>query len=321
MNIKCLPNPRLVQELYHRYYTSDTTPADIISSHWKEYGSKINVSIDTEGNIIQLDGCGFGNWRDANIVNKLLNNLCNSSYLLRLPYKKEIHFLEGRIKEKLINIGAYVSYDCFRQICSFITIKKHLDEANERDFNVLIIGDGHGFLSLLMKTIYPSSKVILLDIGKVLLFQSINLQNAFSGCKHIGVFDDIQEKQIASGDFIYCPAENIERINNLKYRVIISISGMQEMNYNSIGRYFAYIRKHSTLDNLFYCCSRVAKVLPGGEKIEFHKYPWHPKDKYLVDEEPGFYRYFLSTQFPFFQFFDGSMHHRLTNLYTGCIND
>ncbi len=315
-NIKSLPNSLLLLRLYKKYYIAKATPSDVISSHWKRFGSKINVEIDSEYNVRRLEGYGFGNWQYVNFPKKILNQLCNLSYFLRLPYKKRLFSLEQEIKRNLAKIGSYVCYDCFRQICSFIIINKHLKKERNENFNVLIIGDGHGFFSLLMKTIYPACKIVLFDIGKVLFFQCINLQRLFPYYKHIGILNRNQEDLVTKGDFIYCPAENIETVNSLKYKVIVSISAMQEMNYNTIKRYFTYIRQYATIDNLFYCSSRVGKTLPGGEKIEFSKYPWHLKDKYLVDEEPNFYRYFLSAKFPFFRFFDGPMHHRLAILYT-----
>lgn len=90
---------------------------------------------------------------------------------------------------------------------------------------------------------------------------------------------------------------------------------MQEMNLDSIHRYFKFLRLNSSKDNLFYCCNRRLKTLPGGEVIEFSKYPWHINDQHFIDEEPLFYRYFMSPYFPFVHYFEGRMQHRLTNLY------
>ena len=92
---------------------------------------------------------------------------------------------------------------------------------------------------------------------------------------------------------------------------------MQEMNYESIRGYFNFIRANATEDNLFYCCNRERKDLPGGEVIEFLNYPWASEDKHLVDEYCPFVKYAASVKWPFFHRFDGPFVHRLTNLATG----
>ncbi|GAG14167.1 unnamed protein product, partial [marine sediment metagenome] len=124
---------------------------------------------------------------------------------------------------------------------------------NER-FDVLIIGDGYGFLSSLLKSLYPNSKITLIDIGKVLLFPAVNLQIIHPHCNH--TFIDSTNLNTKNFDFLYVPAENIWNLNGVKYKLIITISAMQEMNYETINNYFRFMRLRATEDNLFYCSSR-----------------------------------------------------------------
>jgi hypothetical protein len=84
----------------------------------------------------------------------------------------------------------------------------------------------------------------------------------------------------------------------------------------TIAMYFDFLRTYCIEDNLFYCCNRESKTLPDGEVIEFAKYPWNDRDVHFIDEQPGFYRYFVTSTFPYFTSFVGKPWHRLTRLAT-----
>lgn len=315
INIKELTNSSLIMNLYDRYYIRDITPDNVVSSHWKRFAPKIEVYIDEHSNLTAFKGCGFGDLGHTNTINRLLKYLCNSSYFIRLPYRKDLFFLIKKAMPNLKIINSYLSYDCFRQICSLCTIRKYLNLKEGTDLDVLVIGDGYGFLSSLLKRVYPNSKITLIDIGKIVLFQAVNLQLIYPRYNHV-LADavDLNEKNF---DFLYVPAEHIDKIKGIKYKLSINIASMQEMNYKTINKYFKFLRSNSTVDNLFYCCNRNRKLLSGGEVIEFSKYPWHAEDKYLVDEICPFYKYYFSASPPFIHKFDGLFTHRLTNLKIG----
>ena len=314
VNIKKLPNPELIRKLYQKYYIQEFTSTSLMSSHWQEFTKYIKVDFDMESGILnEFKGYGFGDLQHTRLIDKILNYFCNLSYFIRLPYKRDIKFLVKKAIPLLQKIDSYLSYDCFRQICSLVVIRKYFDLREKDYFNILVIGDGYGFLSALLKSLYINATITLVDIGKVLLFQAVNLQRIYPDFSHF-LFDD-QKTHSNNFDFLYIPAECMPKMMNIKYKLIINISSMQEMNYETINDYFTFLRSNSTKDNLFYCCNRRLKILPRGEVIEFFKYPWHSKDKHIVDEEPLFYRYFLSPRFPFIHYFEGCMHHRLTNLF------
>lgn len=310
-NINKFPNPNLIRKLYQRYYQEAAIPVELLSSHWRNFSSKINVKIDNNGNIRQFSGYGFGDLQYTKLVNRFFNFLCNLSYFVKLPDKMDLFFLCGRAKRNLKIIDSYLSYDCFRQAVSLSVIRKHLKVKEDGAFNVLIIGDGYGFLSSLIKSVYPKCRIVLADIGNVLLFQAVNLQKIFLDSRHCFATDDTK-----LADFIYCPAEHLEDVEDLKYKLIINVASMQEMDYSVINRYFDYMRKYVARDNLFYCCNRVEKKLPEGEILQFHKYPWVEGDIHLVDEEPQYYKYYMNYKWPFVHFFDGKMHSRLTVMKT-----
>lgn len=314
INIQALPNPSLISNLYGEYYLRDSTPVEHVSSHWKEYSPKIEVHIDARGELTSFKGYGFGDLNRTNIFNRVLKYVCNISYVVSLSYKKDLFFLIKKAMPNLKKINSYLSYDCFRQICSLCTVRKYLSVKEEENFNILVIDDGYGFLSSLLKSLYPNSKITLIDIGKVLLFQAINLQIVHPRYYHVSI-DGVKLNK-KDFDFLYVPAEYIDKITDIKYKLIVNIASFQEMSYETIKRYFKFLRANSTDDNLFYCCNRKLKNLPGGEIIEFLKYPWLDEDRHLIDENCSFCKYTFSVRFPFVHKFDGLLIHRLTNLKT-----
>lgn len=310
-NIRDLVNPDIVKRLYGQYYIQDITPGKWISSHWKKFGAKIDVQIDQSGELKALKGYGFGDLEKPHFLSKILKYLCNFSYFITSPHKKDLVFLSKKARPNLKKIESFLSYDCFRQLCSLCTIRQHFNFGEKESFDILVIGDGYGFLSSVLKSVYPKSRITLIDIGKVLLFQARNLQVIHPEASH-RLFNGTGN--IEESDFLYVPAEKSQEIRNKKYRLIINIASFQEMNYETIDTYFNLLRSNAAKDNLFYCCNRQRKVLFEDEVIEFSKYPWHFEDNHLVDEICPFYRYYFSARFPFIRKFDGPIRHRVTNL-------
>jgi hypothetical protein len=316
-NIKIseLTNRSLVRELYDKYYLSDVTPPELVSSHWKEHGAKLCVVMDDTDNITSLIGCGHGDSGRTNVVNRILKYICNFSYFIRLSNKKDLLYLSKKAIPVIKKMDTYFSYDCFRQICSLSVIREHFRVDPKSVFNIMVIGDGFGFLSGLLKKVYPRARITLVDIGKSTMFQAVNLQRAYPNCSH-----RLAGRAYPQGDdfdFLYVPTEQIYKIGSARYDLFISIASMQEMNYSTIARYFDLMRHACAKDSLFYCCNRVSKKLSGGELIEFLKYPWQKEDRYFVDEICGFYKYTFIARFPFIQRFNGLFMHRLVSLKRG----
>lgn len=311
LNVNNLTNPDIILKLYGKYYSKDQAPNRFISSYWKQHSAGIRVSIDDSGNFREFLAYGFGLVHKTHAINRLIHYISNMSYLLRLKRKEHIRDLWKKSAQVLKPLNSYMSSESFRQLYSLDTIMQYLKVRPDEKFTVMVIGDGHGFLSAMMKTVYPNCRIILVDLGKVLLFQSVNLQRIFPKASHRLVWG---EGDYSGADFTYCPTENLEMMNNVHLRLIVNIASMQEMNQETIRRYFDYIRHHAVPDNLFYCCNRKFKTLPGGEITEIYKFPWDESDRHLVDEHCDFFRYYLSWRPPFVIYFDGPLYHRLTNM-------
>jgi SAM-dependent methyltransferase len=219
-------------------------------------------------------------------------------------------------------MGADPTFDAFRQACTLSLIMKYLPGSNQRR-RVLIIGDGHGLLAALVKHAWPNAQVTLVDLGRTLLFQTVNLQRAYPGSRHLLAGTDYLDGAM---DFLYCASDHMAALDPATFDLAVNIASMQEMTPDTVRGYFRFLRRHMATGNLFYCCNRERKVLPDGEVSSFAEYPWRRGDRLLVDEPCPWHQYFLSpslaghglrvagVKMPFVRFYDGPHRHRLACL-------
>jgi hypothetical protein len=314
---------QIVNELYKKYYLTDETPENLVSSHWKHYHKMIKLDFSDEDKIKPLIGVGFGDLQDKSKAHNLIKWLTILSYLVRLPDKINLLRLIRTAIPLAKRMGFIFSYDCFRQVCVLNLIIKEMKDIGIKGkrLNVINIGDGYGFLSVLIKEVIPNSSICLVDLGKTLLFQAYYCNKVHPKCSHALVLGD--ELDQTNCDFIYCPAEHIEELSARSFDIAINIASMQEMNQNTIKTYFDFLRRRMSPENLFYCCNRERKEMPGGEVSDFFQYPWHKKDLYKIDAPCPWHRYFFAIKsgsfkvpLPAIKYFDGVHRHRLTVLYT-----
>jgi len=324
-----MANSELIKTLYGLYYLKESSVDEQVSSHWKEYSEKLNFSLDETGLPVEVAGYGFGDLEVRKIPYQILCFLGMLSYLFMLPNRRDVIRIMRIARPLCRRIGLSFAQDAFRQVCTLALIERHLSPAQrEGKLRVIMIGDGYGFLASLFKERFPNSSIVLVDLGKILVFQAYYCQKAHPQNVHESVFSG-GEIDLSQCDFVYCPAEYLSKASQLTYDVAINIASMQEMTTSSLVGYFQFLRRQMEEDGLFYCCNRERKVLVGGEVLEFEHYPWHPKDVHLVDETCPWHKYYLSfittangprvfrTRIPFVNDFDGPTRHRLTRLSQG----
>lgn len=333
-----LPNQDLIRNLIENYYSDSIKPRDgeFISSHWHHYNNLFNVEVDAQGNLVSLSGVGFGEVRWSRkpivrLIKKGLTQLCIASHLTHLPNRKELLQLRAIAAQVGAAIGLDLTFDVFRQVCTLELLKRKLpDHMRNKRLHVLMIGDGYGVLSALFKSLFPNSTIVMVDLGKTLLFQAYYCQKAHPDCVHQRVESSRVNMvtDLKSLDFVYCPTEELDLLKRFRFDIAINVASMQEMNIATIARYFTFLRSHLQPDNLFYCCNRESKTLPGGEISEFLKYPWQDDDRHLVDQSCPWHQYFFSVgrakngldvfgiRVPFVNFYDGKHMHRLTIMAT-----
>ncbi|MDP2652753.1 MAG: putative sugar O-methyltransferase [Candidatus Omnitrophota bacterium] len=312
----------ILDQLYERYYREDYGREDV-SPHWKQLQGRFRVRRNDDGRL-ELHGEGFGDLEKVSFSSRLLSGITAFSYLIHLSLRLEIFLLLPRALVVLKAMGLSFTYDGFRQICSLALIKTRMSPASS--FTVMVIGDGYGFLSCLIKSVWPDSRIVLVDLGKTLLFQAHFCGKAHPGEARRLVQPGTDARSLPARGFIYCPAEHLACLEGLRLDGAINTASMQEMTSSAIAGYFQFLRRNLVENGWFYCCNREEKEFPGGEIVRFAEYPWDSGDRHLVDEEAPWYKYFFSlhktrrglrlagVRVPFINAFDGPVRHRLSVL-------
>ncbi len=329
---QAIPNLELIRSYCAQYYQDRTAGGedDLLSSHWREFIQYMDAQIDEAANTLVLTNSSLGNykWRGAHCwlapANWALDATCMLSYMARLSRRRRIARLFTVGWGICRRMGIAPTYDFFRQVCSLALLEEAIPaQIHSARPRVLMIGDGLGVLASLFRSVFAQSTLVLVDIGKSLLFQAYYCQRAHPECSHLAV--DVAEDWV-NADFAYCPAEHLHLLDAVEFDVAVNIASMQEMNADSVSRYFVFLRSHLKSENLFYCCNREYKKMPGGEVAEFEKYPWQSGDRFLLDERCPWQQYYLSLRrasrgwnllglrAPFVNYYDGETRHRLAVL-------
>jgi len=323
-----LPNPEVVRDLYDRYHKGNHVPDAHVSSHWREYGQKIRLRLDQDGHPIEAIGYGFGDLQIHRVPYRVLSLMSMISQVIGSPDRGSLMRLMVAGWNVCRRSGLAFAQDAFRQVCSLAVIERHLSrKSRDERLAVLMIGDGYGFLASLFKERFPSSTIVLVDLGNILTFQSYYSQRAHPDKLH-KVVSRGSGSDFPGVDFVYCPTELLARISDFSFDLAINIASMQEMTRDSVAMYFQFLRQRMAPDGLFYCCNRERKVLVGGEISDYREYAWHPKDVHLVDERCPWHKYYasftttangptvLGMRVPFVNYYDGPTWHRLSRLHT-----
>lgn len=329
IEIAGLPNAKIIIAMLAVWKSCQSSGA---SSHWKKLGPQSEIRIEKEA-IVDLRGAGFGDCQKMGTgISRLSHFATILSYLAILPNRLNIvpWMVHARkILSSLHDLDMFFSYDVFRQCCIASILEQYI--AQWRNPKILLIGDGYGILSGLLKIRFSESQLFLVDIFPALLFQAVVLAKIVPGVRQELTYSGGSKRNATvdhtiSTEITFCHAKDLSLLDGNTFHLAINVASMQEMTPDAVESYFTFIRSHLSTEGLFYCCNREEKVLPGSEILRFDGYPWHTMDKHLLDEEPPFYRWFFSPRptarhlkvatipLPFGRLFDGPMRHRLTRL-------
>lgn len=291
------------------YFMRRNLDDEVISSHWKKYGGETSISFDKEFTRVDLRAEGFDDFKKNNTLN-ILKNIPINFYLKKKLYpllsKRLIDAVENLVRVQ----GRVISYNCVKQALCLNAVEKYgLDFNGKR---VAIIGDGNGYLGMLLKTLYPNVKIIQINLAKVLMFDLI-FTSQLSNIDEVSVVLNSEDYQ-QTADFNFIPAEEISAIHLSDVDFFFNIASMQEMDIRVINSYFELIRSQNLKKNYFYCCNRVSKELPDGTVVSFDDYPWLETDKVVFDEVCDWYSEFPISRPPFVKKFDGKHKHRLIEI-------
>jgi len=298
---------QILERLYQKYYL-DENLSDVTSSHWKHYGRKISVIKSQES--YELKGLGFGNHQRKNVFN-IIRTIPQRLLLHRMLRENNANPKTVTTVNDILNSWDLIfGFSHLKNLLSFDLLHSH-GLFNQPGY-ICIIGDGYGFLGTLIRMMFPKSKIIFVNLGKVLLFDAYYFSLIFKDLPVVLVEDDTNEKT-RNYEIIFMEAENYEFLNGLPISLFINIASMQEMNLEVIQHYFQYMRSSLEIP-YFYCCNRLEKKLPDGTMVRFLDYPWDMDDKILIDELSPWYQTYPAPNPPFWRRFDGPIHHRLVKL-------
>lgn len=323
---RTLPNKSLLRNLAQRYFQGELSPeaTEHMSSYWKEHTQYSEVELDDDGNPISLSGRHFGGCKWNGLRSRALDQLCVLTHLIRLPHKRELIRLRAVAARVCKSMGLDPTTDVFRQVCTLEVLQRQLpEEMRQKRMHVMVIGDGFGVLAALFKAVFPNSTIVMVDIGRTLIFQAYHCQKAYPNEVH-----ELAESatDLNTVDFAYCPAENLKLLEGFNFDVAANVVSMHEMTERTVAMYFDFFRRNFEPNNLFYCCNRVHKVLPCGEASEFYNYPWQDDDRHLLDADCPWSEYFFSwgravnaprvlgMRMPIIHPYDGKIAHRLSTL-------
>ena len=306
-----LPAPGIVRALLDRYFASDAAEA-AASSHWRLYASQFSVKRGDGNRLTSLEGAGFGNASFTGFAHRAADALTTAAHFARLPGKGRLWRRYGQLARVAGSMGAAPTFDAFRQALTLDTIAQALGGRLPAP-RVVIIGDGHGILSALVKDEWPRAQLTLVDLGRTLLFQTVNCQRAYPRATHRLA---VAGEPAVEADFTYCPADQLAALETARFDVAINVASMQEMTPEAVSSYFSFLRGHLVKDNLFYCCNRERKVLPDGEVSAFLEYPWKSGDQIRFDGLCPWHQFYFAASPRPFRRYAGPHRHRLTTLVT-----
>ena len=203
-----------------------------------------------------------------------------------------------------------VSFNCVKQALSLNQILESNIHLEDEVFGV--IGDGHGFMGCLIKHLFPSARIIQINLAKNLL-----LDYALSstlGRKHSYNIVLKDDEFFEDFDFNFIPAELIFEIYPKNIGFFINIASMGEMDQEITSKYFELMRSQNTKSTFFYCCNREEKDLPDGSKTLFSNYGWSNKDTVIFEEYCDWYAKYPINRPPFIRPFDGVFIHKLLQI-------
>lgn len=176
-------------------------------------------------------------------------------------------------------------HDVLRQALTLAQIRKCFPDPDPGRA-LVVIGDGFGVMTVLLRKFYPGNPVILANLTKPLLVDLTFARKA-SPADSLSLATDAETMtQALSGPpgIVGVRADDSAAIAAADVALAINILSMQEMFYPAIESYFAALRGSRGERTAFYCANRLAKTLHDGTLIEMDKYPWDAADEIVFDE-------------------------------------
>lgn len=286
---------------------TDPLPEGYTSSYWQEFGRQ--TVVERRQGALMMEGVQFGAVYARNPLIHLMHQAERFSYR-SLTQSLDSYPVMWRAAKRLAReLSFALTFDVWKPAVILSILWDHWMTYDVMPRTVMVIGDGYGFLGALIHRQWPSARIYCVDLPKTLAFQVRTHETADPAATKSLLTDT---RGPISEIMFVCP-QHVEQVTD-SIDCAINIASMQEMNYETIAHYFRALRRRSTPRSRFYCVNRLDKQLPGGERIQFHQYPWDANDEVFLDGPCPFYTHFLSLRSPFVNHFDGVHQHRLVRL-------
>ena len=243
-------------------------------------------------------------------------------WLLQWPYRyivrKSQNFGECYDLAKFIAEGQEraVTLDMVRQTLGLAVIKDNLDVKGLEGIN-LVIGDGYGVMTSLLKLSYSETKIVTVNLTTPLLMDLVYARKAIPSLRialptnQVEMMDALNQNDI---DVIAIQADNSKLIAEANVGLAVALHSMQEMTNSVIKSYFDLLRGNKNDRTAFYCLNRIYKQLYDGEEIKFFDFPWSPNDTVLFDEVCRWDNFEYNSRPPFWSRNPNQKQHRLVIL-------
>ena len=242
-----------------------------------------------------------------------------SHYVLNNPFRmtgaRFRHYADyDRAARRLVRqLGCLYDLRMMRQVLTLALIHDHVPLHAMRE-PMVVIGDYWGVMASLILTSLPRSKVVVVNLTKVLLSDLSTIRRAFPYL-NVCLVKEAGDYQTALSDpslrVIAIRADDADLLGESPIGLAINLLSMQEMHPDAITIYFDAFRRAPNSQTVFYCCNRNEVGL--GYR-GFFDYPWHPDDTCLVDELCPWVKYSYCLYPPFYRLHGPAFHHRLAIL-------
>jgi len=206
--------------------------------------------------------------------------------------------------------------DMMRQALSLALIRHHLPDGPGAGVN-LVIGDGYGAMTSLLRLVWPNTKTIAVNLTIPLLADLAFARKALPGMR-IAMPANMEEMKATLADphvdVIGIRADDAGLLEGAPIGLAVNIVSMQEMDLAVIAEYFRLLRSASGTQTAFYCCNRAHKPFYDGTEIRFDEYPWCNNDELLVDEPCPWSELVYGPKPPFWTRLQHRVQHRLAVL-------
>lgn len=297
----------------------DPYPAGHTSLYWRLEGEKMIVG--RRAGKLRLQGL-MASMGPTSFLGRCLNSLERMSYL-PVTWPLRFYRRSWRLTRLLArDLSQPLTQHNWRFAVVLALLTEHWERYRLRPRTFALIGDGEGFLGALLLRALPEARLYCIDLPKALVLQAATHQKANPAARLSLVSEGSMDGD--AGVAFALPGE-IERIGS-SIDCAINICSMQEMEQSSVDAYFQFLRRRSGPGSRFYCVNRLEKKLPGGDRRNFHEYPWQRADRIFMEGPCPYITHtmsratapqgprFFGRRIPFVNFVDGLTLHRLAHL-------